>query len=103
MRKAASLFLALLFWMISSACPGQSAPRFSTPELFLQDGYLVIRYDILNGNPDNLYDIRVEITDSTGNPIQARSFTGDVGRDIPGGAGRTIRWTRVYTWRSSVS
>lgn len=26
--------------MISTVCPGQSTPRFSIPELFLQDGYL---------------------------------------------------------------
>ncbi len=92
MKHLIPLIQVFAFLWISSVCHGQISPEFSTPELVLQNGYLIIRYDILNSEPSELYHIRIEITDSTGTPVEATSLSGDVGRDIPGGEHKVIRW-----------
>jgi len=92
MKHILPLLLTFAFSLFSPVCPGQSSPALSSPDLVLKDGYLLIGYRILNGQPGDLYNIRVEITDSTGNQIEATDLSGDLGSAIPGGGDKSIRW-----------
>jgi hypothetical protein len=78
--------------MISTTAFSQQGPAFSRPVLRLQDGSLLITYDILNSRPGETYNINIEVTDPNGKKVNARSLTGDVGQGVSGGPGKSIRW-----------
>ena len=73
-------------------CRAQSNAEVSSPELTLVNNRVKIRYDILNSKSSEEFRIRLEITDSKGNLIPARTFSGDIGGQIPGGDGKIISW-----------
>ena len=73
-------------------CRAQSIAEVSSPELALVNNRVEIRYDILNSNISEVFHIRLEITDPKGNLVPARTFSGDIGEHIPGGAGKMISW-----------
>lgn len=73
-------------------CRAQSNTEVSSPELALVNNRIEIRYDIINSKSSEEFRIRLEITDSKGNLIPARTFSGDIGGNISGGAGKIIIW-----------
>lgn len=53
---------------------------------------LIIRYDILNTDPEESFNVSLEISDSKGAAINPRSLTGDIGINISGGTNKEILW-----------
>lgn len=51
-----------------------------------------ISYDLLNSTKKDTYTIRIEVTDSEGKTINARSLSGDIGEEIIGGRNKIILW-----------
>ncbi len=92
MQYLAPLLVALLFLCDPVEAQAQSVPKFSTPEIKLQNGFLLISYDILNGEENDQYKINLEVTDVDGKSLRANSLTGDVGKNVSGGTNKMIMW-----------
>lgn len=69
-----------------------SKAELTNVDFFMQEDKLVITYDLLNTKPDEKYLISVNIVTETDKPVNAKSFSGDVGENISGGAGKRIIW-----------
>jgi hypothetical protein len=86
----------LLFWFLSAVCfaclSGQDKVEITRPSILLVNDTMIIRYGFVGSKPWDVFSIRLEITDSSGRPIAARSFTGDIGDSIFGGQQKLIFW-----------
>lgn len=92
MKTTVSLLPVIIFLLLASWCQGQATHEISSPELSVRSGIMTIRYQILNSRPGDLFNIRLEVTDAEGNPVNAVSLSGDVGKKITGGGNKLIRW-----------
>ncbi|MEX2427070.1 MAG: hypothetical protein WD577_02365 [Bacteroidales bacterium] len=81
-----------LLSILHTTCNAQSAAGISKPILELTDSAVIISYDILESIQEDKFTVSVVITDSVGEDINANSFSGDIGSDIDGGAGKEIIW-----------
>jgi len=70
----------------------QSTVEVSRPDLSLKDNGISISYKLLNSSESEEFTIRIEITDSNGRIINAKSLSGDIGENIPGGLNKEIFW-----------
>ncbi len=71
---------------------GQNTVVVSKPVLSLEKGKLSIEYKLLNTSKSEKFFIRVGITNQSGNSIEAKSLSGDLGKGIPGGGNKKITW-----------
>jgi len=93
MRKTFIFIFTLLFLFLTNLfCFAQTTVRLSKPRLELKDNYINIFYDILNSKQTDKFKIWVEITDSTGSKVNARSLSGDIGENVSGGNNKKITW-----------
>jgi hypothetical protein len=53
---------------------------------------LIITYDLINSKPREQFLVKVKIMTESGDPINAKSFSGDLGEGIFGGLQRKIIW-----------
>ncbi|MEX0980925.1 MAG: hypothetical protein WD577_04235 [Bacteroidales bacterium] len=81
-----------LLSLLYATCNAQSAAGISKPVLELADSAVIIHYDILESTPEDKFTVSVVITDSVGKDINANSFSGYIGKDVEGGAGKKIIW-----------
>lgn len=93
MKHFAPLCITLLLLVLSLNCLAQKSPAFSKPDLRVEDGYLLISYDILESQRAERYHVRIEVTDSNGKYIKPTSVTGDIGENVYGGTNKLIKWT----------
>ncbi len=70
----------------------QSTVKVSKPVLSMNGNKVQISYDLLNSAKEDIYTIRIEVTDSKGQSIDARSLSGDIGDNIMGGGNKKILW-----------
>jgi hypothetical protein len=86
----------ILLCFLSALCfiqlHGQSKVEMTKPQLILVNDTLIIRYGFIGSKPWDIYKVKLEITDSTGKAIPARSFSGDIGDSIYGGQQKIILW-----------
>ncbi|NOY36370.1 MAG: hypothetical protein GXO83_02220 [Chlorobi bacterium] len=93
MKPLKKILGAAIIMIVSAIwCDGQSQVQISKPALTYADHNVIISFDILNSRPEERFNISLEISDSAGNIIHAKTLTGDVGNNIPGGPGKTIVW-----------
>ncbi len=92
MWKFSIIFVVLFSLVFLSSVYAQEPVKLSKPRLELIDNYINIFYDILNTDQSDKFRIWVEITDSTGNKVNARSLSGDIGKNVNGGNGKKITW-----------
>lgn len=88
-------FKMLISWLmlcVHIAFFGQEKPQITDLRLSFENNQLVILYSLIGGNPSDAFRVWVEIYDSAGVKINARSLRGDVGDHIPGGADKRISW-----------
>jgi len=71
---------------------GQGKVEMTQPKLMLVNDTLIIRYGFIGSKPLDIFNVRLEITDSAGRIIPARSFSGDIGDSIYGGQQKVILW-----------
>lgn len=86
------LFLLILHHLTFYDCIAQTAISISPPKLKFSNDSLIIKYDILNANDRDKFNIYLEITDFSGAKINAYSLTGDIGDSIKPGTNRQIIW-----------
>jgi hypothetical protein len=82
------LFGIIIGTSIALAAQGQYA---SKANLHDTGDELIIEYSIANSRPNDRFEIGVIITDENGNTIDAKSFSGDIGKNIQGGL-KKILW-----------
>lgn len=70
----------------------QQVIKIPAPTIELKGNIIYISYDILNSLPSESFEILLEVKDSEGNIIDARTLTGDVGRSVSGGKNKSIQW-----------
>lgn len=92
MRKTISFWLFTICFMGSLVCSAQESHQIPAPKLELKDNVVYITYDILNSHPSETFNVDVEIRDSKGKLINARSLDGDVGQNVSGGMNKRIFW-----------
>lgn len=93
MRKTFIFIFTLLFLFLTNLfCFAQTTVRLSKPRLELKDNNINIYYDILNSRQTDKFKTCVEITDSTGKRVNARSLIGDIGENVSGGSNKKITW-----------
>ena len=97
MRKRSLLVLLLLIiysGFLSISGYGQSKARIESESIDfnLVGNNIVITYDITNHAPGEKFDISIEIFTESGKKLDAKSFSGDVGKDIVGGRGKSVTW-----------
>lgn len=89
--KKLRLLLNLIFLIIWSKSFSQNF--IITAPSAEYDGYkVVITYNLINENPNDLFFTRVEITKKNGTPVLAKSLKGDVGDKIKPGNNKTVIW-----------
>ena len=86
------ILLNILLCIVFFDCTGQVQAKITQPQLILINDSLIIKYDIVDANPNERFDIRLEITDDTGAKINAVTLTGDIGDTIMGGINKQIIW-----------
>lgn len=87
-----SILFSILFNLVFSVCVGQESYTVTKPHLAISNDILTITYDIIDTNPDDLFNIWLEITDSSGNEINANTLKGDIGNNIKPGENLKISW-----------
>jgi len=92
MRKTISFWLFAICFVGSLGCTAQESYQIPAPKLELKDNVVYITYDILSSHPSETFIVDVEIRDSKGKLINARSFDGDVGQNVSGGMNKRIYW-----------
>ncbi|MBN2214030.1 MAG: hypothetical protein JW723_07290 [Bacteroidales bacterium] len=86
------LFLIILHHLTFCSCFAQTTFSIPPPKLKFSNDSLIIRYDILEANNKDRFNIYLEISDAGGARINAHSLTGDIGDSINPGANRQIIW-----------
>ncbi len=92
MRKFTIVILLALIAIHFCDCMAQKTLTVSKPLLEIQGENLVIKYDIINSDPGEKYNISLRITDSRGSKIDAQLYSGDIGDNIEGGENKRIVW-----------
>jgi len=64
----------------------------SQPQLNFKNNRLIIKYDMQEVSSKDKFNIELEIRDSDGQEVKARSLYGDIGKDIDGTGGKQIIW-----------
>ncbi len=85
----------LISWLMLSviiALSGQDTPQITDLRLSFENNQLVILYNLIGGHPFDAYRVWIEISDSAGQRITARSLTGDLGDHVSGGIDKKISW-----------
>ena len=91
--NAPTWILAIIFLTLVLAPLGaQPTVEVSGPELSLNKGKVLIQYDLVNTKRSEKFTIRIEVTLTTGEHLNATSLSGDIGEGVPGGANRKIVW-----------
>jgi hypothetical protein len=93
MRRISLYTLTIIFLFTGRPCTAQQVTTITNPKLELRGNRIHIIYDILNSDSTERFDVRMEITDSAGLVLDAKSLTGDIGESVPGGADREIVWS----------
>lgn len=85
----------LISWFMLSvhiAFFGQQKTQITDLRLSFRDNRLEILYNLTGGHASDEYRVWVEISDSAGLRIEARSLSGDLGDQISGGTDKKISW-----------
>jgi hypothetical protein len=87
-----SILFFTLFNLAFTVCHGQETYTVSKPRLAITNDVLTITYDIIDSNPDDRFNIWLEISDSSGNEIKAKALNGDIGNNIKPGKNLQVKW-----------
>lgn len=92
MKRLQVLIFALLFILAFQDCKSQTKVNISKPELELQGNRVKITYDIIDFTPNDEFNVWIEVEDGNGKLINAKSLSGDIGKQVKGGKGKEIAW-----------
>jgi hypothetical protein len=87
-----------LFYLILSQVTGnidissQTSARIDNTKLEIDNGRLIISYDLVNTKPNERFNVWIDISKSSGEEIKAKNISGHIGKNIIGGKGLNIIW-----------
>jgi len=92
-RLIALYFLAAaLNFLIAPGLTAQTKARIDNVDFFAEADQIVISYDIINSQPDETFYIWIQVQTASGKLINAKSTSGDIGKGVAGGFGKSIEW-----------
>jgi hypothetical protein len=90
---AACLSFFLLFLSIGNkSSVAQTAARIENTRLEIDEGRLIITYDLLYARNNERFNVWVNILKPSGQEITPKNITGHIGKNIAGGKGLIIVW-----------
>jgi len=85
--------LLYFFFILSlQVISAQLNMKISGVNFRLGDEGIVVQYDIVDGSPGNQYFIELKFISDSGDKIIPESTTGDIGKNVKAGMGKTITW-----------
>ncbi len=87
-----------LFYLILTQVTGnidllsQTSARIDNTNLEIDEGRLIVSFDLMNTKPNERFNVWIEIRKSSGEEIKAKNVSGHVGKNIVGGKGLYIIW-----------
>jgi hypothetical protein len=70
----------------------QTYARIDNTSLQIDNGRLIITYDLINTKPNERFNVWIDVRRATGQEIKAKNISGHVGKNIVGGKGLNIIW-----------
>jgi hypothetical protein len=86
------LYLILLQLTSNINSFAQTSARIENTSLQIDNGRLIISYDLINTRADERFNVWVDIRKSSGQEIKAKNISGHIGKNIVGGRGLNIIW-----------
>jgi hypothetical protein len=83
------LILALLLYSLTTFSQGF---LITPPKLDFDGNQLLISYDVINKNASDQFYVWVEMEKKSGEPIQIKALSGDVGENVKSGLNKKITW-----------
>ncbi|RLD78886.1 MAG: hypothetical protein DRJ10_09645 [Bacteroidetes bacterium] len=87
-----SLFILTICLFFSGFELQAQSVKVETSNLEIVNNKLIIDYNFIKSKSTQRFNVWVEITKSTGEKINAQSFSGDIGDDLKGGENKQIIW-----------
>lgn len=93
LHKLVFLLYLILLQIISNINSfAQTSARIENTKLEVDNGRLIIIYDLINTRPNERFNVWVEIRNSSGQEIKPGNISGHIGKNIVGGKGLNIIW-----------
>jgi hypothetical protein len=70
----------------------QTSARINNTSLQIDNGRLIITYDLVNTKPNERFNVWIDVRKTTGQEIKPKNISGHVGKNIVGGKGLNIIW-----------
>ncbi len=91
-KNLLSFFSLTIYFFFSGYLLQAQNVKVETTSLKIVNNKLVIDYNFVKSKKTQRFDVWVEVTKSTGEKINAQSFSGDVGDNLEGGENKQISW-----------
>ena len=86
------LFAFLIMLTPLPEVAGQSGATITGVDFWHENNSLIVGYNIVSNSPDDKFTVGLKFVNETGMVINPRSLSGDVGRNVQSGTGKTIKW-----------
>ena len=91
--KLVSLIYLILLMVIGNINSfTQTYAKIENTKLEIDEGRLIISYDLINTRPNERFDVWVDIRGPSGQEIKTKNISGHIGKNIVGGRGLNIIW-----------
>jgi hypothetical protein len=87
-----AIILTFLFSIFSNISRSQSTDNIGNVDYRFEGSKLLVSYDIIKSNPDEVYEIWLEVTTASGEKIMPVTVFGDIKKGVVPGRKRTIIW-----------
>jgi hypothetical protein len=89
-----NLIFSLLI-LFSQEISGQATARITDVNFRLENNRIMVEYSLINASPGDQFTVELQFITETNQVIQPKSVSGDIGKNIQPGMGKTIRWDYV--------
>jgi len=88
------ILIQFLFFLMMMGSLWSQDFSIPAPKLVFEDGQLLIYYDLISDNSSDKFHVWVELEKKSGEHIEIKALTGDVG-DVKPGTNKMITWNPV--------
>jgi hypothetical protein len=82
----------ILFFMLFHGVSGQVGVEIKEVDYRLENNLIIVQYNLISPSPAEKYTIGLRFISNTGQVVEPRSLSGDVGKNIEPGIGKVITW-----------
>ncbi len=91
MKRSVFIFFYLNL-VVSAPLNAQTTPLVNGVDFYLENDRIVVKYNLNDSHPEARYAINLRFVTDRGEALVPQILSGDVGKGIEPGAGKTIRW-----------